>query len=217
MPTPTVILDGVVGAISIAFSILLTPFIRSWRRRWGATDAEVAQTLPGDEIIPSPRVDWTHAITIAAPTHHVWPWIVQIGCKRAGWYSYDLLDNGGRPSAERVLPEHQVIHIGDIIPLVPKGDFGVPVAAVGPEHALVLGGKLPTSPDDPIWVTWTFALLPEGETRTRLFSRWRAAWTPGVFSDFAWGIMTEAIGFVMDRKMLIEIKRRVEAQTKAVA
>jgi hypothetical protein len=169
--------------------------------------------LPGDEIVSVPRVGWTHAITVRASASRLWPWIVQIGCTRGGWYSYDLLDNGGKLSAEHVLPEHQTIYVGDIIPLEPKGNFGIPVAAIEPERALVLGGKLPTSPENPIWVTWTFALLPVGEASTRLISRWRAAWTPSLVSDFAWGIMTEAIGFVMDRKMLLEIKRRVESQT----
>lgn len=213
MRSLALILDGVAGAVLIAFSILLTPLLRPWRLRWGATRKETELNLPGDEIVSAPRVGWTHAVTIRASAHRIWPWIVQIGCTRGGWYSYDLLDNGGRPSADHVLPEHQTIHVGDTIPLEPKGNFGIPVAAIEPESTLVLGGKLPASPENPIWVTWTFALLPVDKASTRLISRWRAVWTPSLFADFAWGIMTEAIGFVMDRKMLLEIKRRVESQT----
>lgn len=211
MPSLAIIFDGIVGAIVIAFSVILTPFIRNWRLRWGATDAEVSQALPGDDIIPNPRAGWTHVITINAPSSHVWPWIVQIGCRRGGWYSYDLLDNGGQPSAECILPEHQSLNVGDLIPFVPKGDFAVPVAALQPGRAIVVGGTMPGS-DNPVSVTWAFVVLPDGEMKSRLVSRWRADWRPGLFPDFAWGIMTEAIGFVMDRKMLLGIKRRAETK-----
>jgi hypothetical protein len=217
MPSFTILFDGIAGAIAIFFSVLLTPLIRPWRIRWGATSAEVAQALPGDEIIPTPRAAWTHAVTIHATCDRVWPWIVQIGCRRAGWYSYDLLDNGGQPSAQRILPEHQRLAVGDLIPMIPQGDFPIPVAVIESDRALVLGGNLPTSPEDPIAATWTFVILPHGERATRLISRWRANWRPGLFPDLAWGVLIEAIGFVMDRKMLLGIKRRAEAESRGVA
>jgi hypothetical protein len=69
-----------------------------------ATPEEVRRTLPGDEVIPHPISSQTHAITIDVPPDKVWPWLVQMGCGRAGWYSYDLLDNGGRHSATTINP-----------------------------------------------------------------------------------------------------------------
>lgn len=216
MPSLAILVDGIAGAIAISFSILLSPLIRPWRLRWGATDAEVAQVLPGDEIVPQPRAGWTHAVTVQTPPGRVWPWIVQIGCRRAGWYSYDLLDNGGQPSAERILSEHQTLAVGDHISMVPKGDFPIPVAAIEPGRALVLGGELPASPKDPMATTWAFVILPHEEGATRLISRWRASWRPGLFSDLAWGILVEAIGFVMDCKMLLGIRRRAESKAARI-
>jgi hypothetical protein len=210
------VLEGVVGAIAVAFSLLLTPLIRRWRMRWGASDDEVNQKLPGDEIVPNPKVGWTHAVTVHAPIASVWPWITQIGCRRAGWYSYDLLDNGGIPSADRILPEHQTLNVGDIIPMVPSGDFGIPVAEIQPGCTLVLGGPMPAAKEEPALVTWTVALNPQDATTTRLISRWRAAWPKSIRSDFMFGVM-EAIGFVMDRKMLLNIRRRAEGGRKGAA
>jgi hypothetical protein len=84
---------------------LFAPLFRRWHLRWGATDVEVSEAMPGDELVSEPSFNATRAITIDAPPEAVWPWLVQIGYGRAGWYSYDLLDNGARPSAERILPE----------------------------------------------------------------------------------------------------------------
>ncbi|MFC5262679.1 hypothetical protein ACFPJ1_11240 [Kribbella qitaiheensis] len=74
---------------------------RPWHLRWGSTDAEVDATLPGDEIVDEPTFAATRAVTIDAPPADVWPWIVQLGFNRAGWYSYDLLDTVGRKGAVR--------------------------------------------------------------------------------------------------------------------
>lgn len=210
MPSLIVLLDGITGAIAIFFSILLTPLFRSWRTRWGATDLEIAKSYPGDEIIPSPKLGWTHAVTIKTTPEQVWPWIVQIGCQRAGWYSYDLLDNGGQPSAVRILKEHQHLVAGDTISMEPKGAYTIPVAVIDPGRVMVLGGNLPTAPDDPISTTWAFVIEPQGENAARLLSRWRVNWRPGLLKDLGLGVFTEAIGFVMDRKMLLGIKRRAE-------
>jgi hypothetical protein len=99
---------------------LTAPLCRRWHLRWGATDAEVASTMPGDAIVPDPSLDATRALTIDAPPAQVWPWIVQIGTGRAGFYSYDLFDNGARPSADRILPELQDTQVGDWVPMFSK-------------------------------------------------------------------------------------------------
>ena len=97
-PGPELI--GQIGAVLADLPRFLTaPLYRRWHLRWGATPEEVASSLPGDELLPSARFVCTRAVTIAAPPAAVWPWLVQVGCGRAGWYSHDLLDNLARPSA----------------------------------------------------------------------------------------------------------------------
>ena len=103
---------------------LSAPLFRKWHMRWGATDAEVAAVMPGDDLEPKATVRATRAITIAAPPEAVWPWIVQIGFGRAGFYSYDLLDSLGRPSAEVIpVPADQMFYVegdGTGIPVRPE-------------------------------------------------------------------------------------------------
>src|SRR5438105_3045577 len=88
--------------------------------RWGATKAEVAGPVPGDEIVPKASFNATRAITIGAPPERVWPWIVQMGYRRAGFYTYALLDNAGYESADRILPEYQDPKAGDWMPMSGK-------------------------------------------------------------------------------------------------
>ena len=82
-------------------------FIRRWQLRWGATDDEVGRVMPGDAVVKHPTFNATRAVTIRARPDQIWPWLVQIGITRAGWYSYDWVDNLGRPSARRIIPELQ--------------------------------------------------------------------------------------------------------------
>src|SRR5215207_578552 len=84
---------------------LTSPLYRRWHMRWGATGAEVAAPLPGDDLIPGAQYRPTRAITIEVPREAVWPWLVQVGMGRAGFYADDLLDNLGRPSAREIRPE----------------------------------------------------------------------------------------------------------------
>ena len=100
------------------------PALRRWHMRWGATDAEVAAPMAGDDIVLPSTFTATRAITIGAPPEDVWPWIVQMGYRRAGFYTYDVVDNGGYPSADRVLDEYQTFAVGDwAFPM--NGFFGV--------------------------------------------------------------------------------------------
>jgi hypothetical protein len=81
-----------------------------------ASAEEVRESLPGDQLIPSPRKTITHAVTIAVPPEGVSPWLVQLGSGRAGWYSYDRVDNGGMPNAKRIIPKLQLVAVSDLIP-----------------------------------------------------------------------------------------------------
>src|SRR2546422_155339 len=100
------------GALGLYFRVL-----RPMQLRWGATDDEVQRALPGDDNVPQPTFNATRAVTVDAQPEEIWPWLIQIGAGRAGWYSYDLLDNLGHPSAERIIPEFQQLAVGDLIPI----------------------------------------------------------------------------------------------------
>jgi hypothetical protein len=86
----------------------------------GLADAEAVGRMPGDELVSDPSFNATRAITIDAPPEAVWPWLVQLGYGRAGWYSYDLFDNAARPSAKRILPQYQRLEVGDWVPMSSK-------------------------------------------------------------------------------------------------
>jgi len=104
--------------------------------RWGATDDEATRSLAGDEMVPDPGIASTRAIDIHAPAHVVWPWLVQMGWHRAGWYSYDMIDNDRTPSAERIIPRLQSLQVGD---LVPEGsEIGWTVRTLERDHLLLL-------------------------------------------------------------------------------
>lgn len=96
---------------------LASPLVRPWHLRWGATADEVQGAMPGDEVVPRAQFVATRAVTVDAPPERVWPWIVQLGYGRAGFYTYDLIDNAGQPSANRVLEEYQHPAVGDSMPM----------------------------------------------------------------------------------------------------
>jgi hypothetical protein len=108
---------------------------------------EATRSLPGGELVADAKIRWNHAITIRAHPADVWPWLVQMGCWRAGWSSYDSLDNGGVPSAERIVPELQRVQVGGIFPMTPKAQDRFVVRVAGPGRALVVG-------DDAGQVSW---------------------------------------------------------------
>jgi hypothetical protein len=173
-------------------------WVRPWHHRWGATDEEVGAVLPGDDIIPDAAGSTTRAITIDAAPTDVWPWLVQLGYDRAGWYSYDWIDNDGRPSADRVVPELQDLAVGDRILMGPG--MGPAVRALEANRYLVAGDREGGS--------WCLALRP-GDGGTRLVSRWRVRW-PLTPATVLWVLLSDPGAFIMERRMLKGIKERVE-------
>lgn len=185
--------------------------IRPWRQRWNASPDEREATLPGDDLVPAPTSVETRAITIAAPPSAVWPWLIQMGYGRAGWYSYDRLDREGR-GTWRLVPQYEDLEFGAIVPTHPDGGFKV----VGLEHerALVLytdaalaqehGGMPEFS------VSWTFVLQPLPSSMTRLVERIRAAVPGGRLGFLAFQRVTGFGIFLMQRKQLLGIKARAE-------
>jgi hypothetical protein len=137
-----------------------------------ATAFEQRRPLPVDALVPDPLFTSTHAITIDAPPEQVWPWIAQMGAGRAGWYSWDRINNGGTPSASRVVPELQPVVRGDVMPAVPHATEAFIVASVDPPRDLVL-----TVPDGHggAAVAWEHVLDPLAGGRTRLIVRGRAS------------------------------------------
>lgn len=136
-----------------------------------ARRAERALPLPGDDLLHPCTGSVTHAITIRRPRHDVWPWLLQMGAGRAGWYSYDFIDNGGRHSAERLVPELQHVDVGSVMPWLPGATAGFTVLSVEPERCLILCA---VSPDDGrLFMTWAFVLDEAEPGVTRLIVRAR--------------------------------------------
>ena len=173
-----------------------------------------ARRLPGDELLSDARLVQTHAIDIDAPPESVWPWLVQMGCRRAGWYGWDAVDNGGAASAERVIPSLQRLAIGDILAAAPDGGAGFAVLRLEPARALVLGSPslLPYghSWDAPYLTTWAFVLEPIGAVRTHLIARLRAAYRRSAWTMIT-GAAAQAAHAFMERRQLRAIKQRAEA------
>ncbi len=174
---------------------------RPWALTWGSTDEEIARLMPGDEVLERPTFNATRAVTIEATPEEIWPWIVQIGYRRAGFYSYDLLDNDGIPSAERILPEYQTLKVGDLIPLSKSAD--VRVTELDPPRLMVLVFEVEGTWSD---ATWVWGLYPENASHTRLVTRLRAN-AKGVRSR----IFLDLGEIIMMRKCMLGIKRRAES------
>jgi hypothetical protein len=171
--------------------------VRPWMLRWGATGDEVPEALPGDELVPDPGAQCTRAVTIDAPVETVWPWLAQVGQDRAGFYSYDWLENlaGCRMhNADRIHPEWQQREIGETVGL--HHLYGLPVASFEPGRVLALKG----------WGAFVTERLP-GD-RTRLIARGRTGRGPGVAFE---ALVMDIPHFLMERRMLLGIKKRAEA------
>jgi len=201
--TPAELL-GEVGAVLADLPRFVTsPLYRRWHLRWGATDGEVAAAMPGDALLEEAPYRCTRAVWIAAPPAAVWPWLVQVGCLRAGFYSDDLLDNLGRPSADRIVPELQTLRAGQWVPMSPT-----PAPATAFRVCAFETGRwlLWTRPDS----TWAWVLRPAGGG-TRLVTRLRTRydWSrPG--SALAGAALMEFGDFAMMRRMLLGIRARAE-------
>jgi hypothetical protein len=213
-------LGGLVAAAAAAATAYW--FIaRPWHLRWGASDEEAAQPLPGDELVPDARISSTHAITIHASPAEIWPWLVQLGQGRGGFYSYDWIEDAMGlkiHSADRILPEFQELKVGDTIPLAPDA-FGLPVAILDTEQTMVLHGDTrlpgndempPLKPGEYLAASWGFYLVGQADGATRLVERWRADYTPTVMNAVFYRAFLEPGAFLMQRKMLLGIKARAE-------
>jgi hypothetical protein len=196
----------------VASAALYGLFVRRWHSRWGATDYEVEMSLPGDDIVSSPNMNTTRAITIEASPDDIWPWLVQMGKGRGGLYSYDWLDIAfgylDKPSADRILPDFQMLHRGDVIPMGcnDSTDDDFYVHDILPNHALVIGANAPEFRNR---VSWTILLLPVGNARTRLIMRVRANIELDAKGVILYGLLDPA-AFIMLRKQMLNLKQLAE-------
>jgi hypothetical protein len=211
--------DVVVGGAQVLGTTIGAPVLRRRYNTWGATAAEVASPMPGDDLVPNPRMGYTRAITIGAPPAVVWSWLVQIGQGRGGLYSFDGLENLARcdiHSTDRIRPELQSLAEGELIRLgAPQGYPCFRVSGVQPAEFLVLVAADPMPPhevataDSPGGVaTWQWQLKsPAADGSTRLLARQRLTYPDAMTA--MWHLV-EPVSFVMERQMLRGIKRRAE-------
>lgn len=209
------VIEGFGGAAVIAAG-LITPFRRRARSRWGVDEETADRPLPGDELVPEPRWRWTHGIEVDAPAEDVWPWVAQIGADRAGFYSYQWLENlpgCDVRNAETVHPEWAA-QAGDGLLLHPKMP-PLPIVHIEPGRCLLAhaGPDPGTDRATDSWadVTWLFLVEPLGEERCRVISRYRCATSDDLATRLQLGpTLIEPISFAMDRRMLQGIKERAE-------
>ena len=181
--------------------------VRPWHLHWGATPQEVASTLPGDDLILDPNWTATRAVTINAPPGAIWPWLVQMGYRRVGWYSYDRFDNDGI-HVHRIIPEFQTLTVGDVMLTGSEGGFRV--EAIDPGRTLVLKIDRASVGQD-LEMSCVLALDPIDEQCSRLLIRLRGKFNGRV--EKVWGrVLFDAGDFVMMRKMLLGIKERAEGR-----
>ena len=220
------VLGGLLLAVVVVLGVYLF-VLRPRSLRWGATDAEVTRSLPGDELVPNVKVGYTQAITISAPPEEVWPWVIQMGYGRAGWYTYDwfykLTGSGnfhdGNRSANRIISELQDLKVGDPIKIFETAPYDVVI--LEPNRVLALLARVDwdteetfelseTMPANFMNNSWVYVLEPADANSSRLLVRWRGDYSPKLGNALALGIPTEAGALIMQPKMFKGIKARAE-------
>ena len=205
---------GTLGAVALGEAALVR-----LGRTYGSTEEERSKVLPGDDIVHDPKVATDHAITIDAAASAVWPWLVQMGWGRAGWYTARWVDRllfpANGPSADRIIPELQDIRVGSFIPDgPPHTECGLIVEVIDRERALVMhsNSHLPMSwrAHATLDWSWAFVLTPlDGGRRTRFHFRSRWTTSPWWLTLGGWVGIVPA-DFIMSRDMLRGVKMRAE-------
>ncbi len=199
--------------------------LRPWAQRSSATDDETRRPLPGDELVADPKETVTYAVTIAAPAAKIWPWLVQMGGKRAGWYSYDRFTNKGEKSANHILSDLQHLAVGDILSATAEEKEGFFVAFTDENKALVLDmlvdfdERRPVNPTAPreeelemfFRTSWAFVLDEIDENTTRMLVRNRIDYAPPSFFTPVYRFLFRPAHFAVQREQLVGIKRRAES------
>ena len=192
-------------------AVLVIIGLMPWMDRWGATEAEINASFPGDELVPSPRYIYNRMVTVNAAPEEIYPWLVQMGAERGGMYTYSWFETNilrcELINADRIHEEWQALKTGDRVKMCP-GEWGPPayeVALLEPDRAVVLGHQENGKWSD----VWQFILIPQPDGTTRLVARGREAKT-GTFWD-----LIRPGQFIMERGMLLGIKERAEGMAQA--
>ena len=192
----------VIISIFLALVIFYLALFRPWQLHWGASDIEINRSMSGDHIVSKPTFNATRAITINAPAGNIYPWIAQMGVNRAGWYSYDLLDNLGRHSSEAILPQYQSTKVDDLVPMSPDGKQGLWVKDFGNSEWMLWWDKTGDT-------SWVWCIYPEGNSCSRLVTRVRVKYR-WFSSAILFNLIIEFFDIWMMRKCMLGIKRRAE-------
>ena len=188
---------GIVGLGGIYFL-----WFRPWQLRWGSREDEIVRELPGDQIVKRATFNATRGVSVNAKPEEIYPWIVQMGVTRAGWYSYDLLDNLGKRSAVMILPEFQETVIGDVIPMSPDGKQGMFVKDFVLDEWMLWWDNKGDN-------TWVWGMFPEEDGSTRLITRVRVCYR-WLSLDMIFNLLIEFADIWMMRKCMLGIKWRAE-------
>jgi hypothetical protein len=210
------------AALSLAWAVLYY-----LGKTWGSTREERLEALPGDDIVPEPQLGGQHAATIDARLGQVWPWLLQVGWGRGGWYTYRWVDRllfpQNQPSAETILPQFQDLKQGDtILDGPPQSGCFFTVREIEHGRHLVLHSTthLPQAllrrPDVALSWTWAFELQPRGRDQTRFTFRWRASLRP-LWLRLLFDMLITPLDFVMGRSMCLGLKRRAESHGRSTA
>jgi hypothetical protein len=188
------------------------PLLRRIYSTWGTVDNEAQWMLPGDELVPRPRVSATRAIIIDAPHEQVFPWLLQMGKARGGLYSYQKLENFfglHMSNASELLPEYQRLKVGEAL----TQGFGMmppfKVEQIQPDQALILKFAPEKGKTTPVG-SWVFYLRPITSRQTRLIVRTRLEYSPNPINFVFWRLIVEPAHFIMEERMLRGIKERAE-------
>jgi hypothetical protein len=204
---------GYIVVVWVAVTAVYLLFLWPWMQTWGATDAEIKATLPGDEIVPDANLRSTKGITIQAPPAAIYPWLLQIGVDRGGMYSYDWLENLfglNVHTVDHIVPEYQEVEVGDFWRFTPK-DYvlspgpGLYVRQLIENEGVLLCFGMEGKPEDTCIDTWQFVLVPQTDGSTRLLLRSNMAIEQELPIK-----LTYFIQFIMERKMLLQIRERAE-------
>lgn len=178
-------------------------WLRPWQLTWGATDDELTRVMPGDEVVERPTFNATRAVSIKATPECIYPWLVQMGVGRAGWYSYDVLDNLARPSATVILPQHQHIEVGDVVPMSPDGQQGMRVLGFERNRHLLWWDGVGDS-------TWAWGIEAGDGGTSRLVSRVRMRYR-WLSPSILFALLVEFFDLLMMRRAMLGIRERAEA------
>jgi proline iminopeptidase len=216
--------------LSIIPPLLAGMYVTAIRPRilhWGATEEESRAPYPGADLIPGGTRGGTMATTIDAPPGNVWQWLVQMGADRAGWYSWDHLDNWGHASETRIHPEWQSIRLHDHLASMPDGSLGWEVAALEPQRFLGLRMSLdlrghqfdPAGPRPRFFTDslWGFLLKELPGDRTRLVVSGYWAFQPRWLQPLMTVLFLELQHWIMQMRQFSNLKQRVEMQSLACA